>query len=94
VEEIYGENPACLGGQELSPAGPAATRCWVQACAFQDRLHGARRKFVAEPGKFTLNPPVAPRSSSPMRGVGPAGVALVPSSGQVAAAGLGPPSFH
>ena len=60
AKEVCGENAVCLGAQELSPAGPVAARCGIQAGSFQDRPHRARRKPVAQASKLTVDPAVTP----------------------------------
>jgi hypothetical protein len=43
AEEVGGENAVGLGGQELSPAGAVAARCWIHVGSLQDQPHRAGR---------------------------------------------------
>ncbi|HEX6401675.1 MAG TPA: hypothetical protein VF003_00685 [Pseudonocardiaceae bacterium] len=51
AEEVGGEDAVGLTSQELSPGGPVAVRCRVDAGSPEDRPHGAGRALVAEPGE-------------------------------------------
>ncbi len=60
AEEVGGEDAVGLGGEELPPGGAATARRGIDAGSLQDHPHRAGRKSVAEPGEFTVDPPVPP----------------------------------
>jgi hypothetical protein len=60
VEEVCGDDPLGLGGEELTPTRAGAARGWVDACRVQDLPDRGGRDPVPKPGKFALDPAVAP----------------------------------
>jgi hypothetical protein len=60
ADQVGGEDAVCWGGQELSPGGIVAAGRGVDAGSRKDQPHGAECNRVTEPGKFTVDPPVAP----------------------------------
>jgi hypothetical protein len=47
-EEIGGDDPVGLGGQELSPGRAGSARCWVDAGGVRDVPDGGGADAVAE----------------------------------------------
>jgi hypothetical protein len=61
MEEVAGQDPLGLGGQELLPGQAGAARCRVDTASFEEQPHRARCDLVSKPGKFTMDAAVAPR---------------------------------
>jgi hypothetical protein len=60
VEQVAGQDPFGLRGQELPPGQASAARRRVDACPGEQQPYRARREPVAKPGQFTVDAPVAP----------------------------------
>jgi len=60
VEEVAREQALGLRGQELLPGQIRAARCRIDAGAFEQQPHGARRDPVAELEEFAVDAPIAP----------------------------------
>ncbi len=59
-EEVGGQQPGSLGAQEGPPAGVCAAWCRAKSSGGQNPPDRASTHAVPEPGKFTLEPTVAP----------------------------------
>ena len=61
MEEVAGQDPFGLGGQELLPGQAGAARCRVDTASFEAQPHRAWCEVLSKPGKFTVDAPLAPR---------------------------------
>jgi hypothetical protein len=60
VEEVAGQDPLGLRGQELPPAQARAAWRRVDARPLEQQPHGAWRELVTKPCQFAMDAPVAP----------------------------------
>jgi hypothetical protein len=65
MQEVDGEDPGCLGMQELPPGRARAARRRIDASGVQDLPDGGRRYGDAELVQLALDPAVAPQRILP-----------------------------
>ena len=64
VQEIYGENPGGLSGEELPPGRASAARRRIDARGMQDLPDGGRRNGDAGLGQLAVDPAISPQRFS------------------------------
>ena len=79
MKQVARHHPLGLRRQELSPRQPRAAGCRVDAGPLENQPHGTRRDRVPEPGEFTLDASVSPRSVLQLPSAGSGDLAPAPS---------------